>query len=418
MTVINDLDFNIGNPVGSYEGLHFLQNNTASLPNGTYHYLKIPAQGSWQKGFIEGIDFIIDNQIMQPDDFLIADFSIEGHAKINKITHNRLQKLIQISGCRPKNIFLASQTDPALRPDLKESHFAEYSWLPLHGFLGMVARDSNANPKDDLHFNDLATKVTRFMCLNRRLRDHRLLFLELLQNSEIADSIYLSRLNLPSRNIPDEQAFGPEAIAPAKQKLKQIFPSFADVIDNIDLARNMEKGLRLEEKTKDNPERTNLITTLPESAAINTHVALVTETDFLQFFTRVTEKTLKPIAYHRPFIILGCYGSLSYLKEYGFNTFSPFINESYDLIQDRDERLRAVFNETIRLHRALQDNGFKSEFVSGLRDICAHNQKHLRENFLDIMYERAVYSIHKQSQPALKTFLLKRKLRKESRFQK
>ena len=43
-----------------------------------------------------------------------------------------------------------------------------------------------------------------------------------------------------------------------------------------------------------------------------------------------TEKTWKPILNFHPFIYVGNTGSLKKLKEYGFKTFEPFIDESYD----------------------------------------------------------------------------------------
>ena len=44
----------------------------------------------------------------------------------------------------------------------------------------------------------------------------------------------------------------------------------------------------------------------------------------------ITEKTYRCINYCRPFLINGDRGSLRYLKEMGFKTFSSFWDESYD----------------------------------------------------------------------------------------
>ena len=56
----------------------------------------------------------------------------------------------------------------------------------------------------------------------------------------------------------------------------------------------------------------------------------------------LTEKTLRPIACGHPFVILGTPGILKYLRRYGFKTFSPLIDESYDDIQDPVERMQAI----------------------------------------------------------------------------
>ena len=56
----------------------------------------------------------------------------------------------------------------------------------------------------------------------------------------------------------------------------------------------------------------------------------------------LTEKILRPIACGHPFILAGGPGSLAVLRKYGFLTFNPYIDESYDDIQDDQERLTAI----------------------------------------------------------------------------
>ena len=43
-----------------------------------------------------------------------------------------------------------------------------------------------------------------------------------------------------------------------------------------------------------------------------------------------------------PFILVAPAGSLAYLREYGFKTFSPYIDETYDTIKDDIGRIEAV----------------------------------------------------------------------------
>ena len=78
------------------------------------------------------------------------------------------------------------------------------------------------------------------------------------------------------------------------------------------------------------------------------HVVL--ETIFDQRI-HLTEKTLRPIACGQPFIIANGPGSLEYLHRYGFKTFSPWINEAYNKIQDATLRLEAIVKEMSRLSK-------------------------------------------------------------------
>lgn len=63
----------------------------------------------------------------------------------------------------------------------------------------------------------------------------------------------------------------------------------------------------------------------------------------------ISEKTYRPIYFKHPFIMLGVKGSLAGLRKYGFKTFSPYIDESYDEIDDPVLRLETALNEVKRL---------------------------------------------------------------------
>lgn len=67
-------------------------------------------------------------------------------------------------------------------------------------------------------------------------------------------------------------------------------------------------------------------------------VDIVAETAMHYPYPFITEKTYRPIACGRPFIILGPVGTLKFLQHLGFMTFSSIIDESYDLLPDAEER--------------------------------------------------------------------------------
>jgi hypothetical protein len=75
---------------------------------------------------------------------------------------------------------------------------------------------------------------------------------------------------------------------------------------------------------------------------VETGLEIVLETIVDDQRWHLTEKTLRPIACGHPFMILGTPGILKYLRRYGFKTFSPLIDESYDDIQDPVERMQAI----------------------------------------------------------------------------
>ena len=103
------------------------------------------------------------------------------------------------------------------------------------------------------------------------------------------------------------------------------------------------------------------------SVAIET----VIHNDFAMF----SEKEAKPIMACRPFVIVGAQHQLRAFRSLGFKTFSPVIDESYDDIEDLQERFSAVMDSMYRLSQ--QD---PIEVYRELDLILKHNKKHFLEN--------------------------------------
>lgn len=76
---------------------------------------------------------------------------------------------------------------------------------------------------------------------------------------------------------------------------------------------------------------------------------VVTETVFYHKKLHLTEKTFKPIVSKNPFILMAAPGNLAYLKSYGFETFSQWVDESYDLEPDASKRVSMVTAELKKL---------------------------------------------------------------------
>jgi hypothetical protein len=80
-----------------------------------------------------------------------------------------------------------------------------------------------------------------------------------------------------------------------------------------------------------------------------TGIEVVLETIFDDTKWHFTEKIFRPIACGRPFILASTPRSLEYLKSLGFETFAPLIDETYDIIEDPNDRLKAIVGEMKRI---------------------------------------------------------------------
>lgn len=117
----------------------------------------------------------------------------------------------------------------------------------------------------------------------------------------------------------------------------------------------------------------------------NSYVSVVTETNFykVQPGRFVSEKVFKPIAQRHPFVLVSVPRTLELLRELGYKTFSPWIDESYDLETDDNKRLLMVAREIERLSNLTPDE--LTSYLNGVRDICEHNLSVLlgKKTFMD-----------------------------------
>jgi hypothetical protein len=87
----------------------------------------------------------------------------------------------------------------------------------------------------------------------------------------------------------------------------------------------------------------------------------------------LTEKILRPIACGHPFILAAGSGSLALLRRYGFETFSPWINEDYDDIKDSRDRVIAITTEMRRISQLPKSQ--QNLMIDECRAIAKRNQE-------------------------------------------
>lgn len=115
---------------------------------------------------------------------------------------------------------------------------------------------------------------------------------------------------------------------------------------------------------------------------------VVSETVFYHNKLHLTEKTFKPIVARRPFILVAAPGNLDYLKSYGFKTFNYWIDESYDTIQDPDQRIQAITQELKKLCTLTSTE--LQRMYQEMQDVLDYNFNHFYGNFREIIVNELV----------------------------
>ena len=105
-----------------------------------------------------------------------------------------------------------------------------------------------------------------------------------------------------------------------------------------------------------------------------TFLSIVSEAVYTGTEMFFTEKLLKPIWNLHPFILVSTPYCLKKLRELGFKTFHPFIDESYDSIEDDLERMKAIFAELDKFKEKTVDE--LREWYKDILPILEYNQNH------------------------------------------
>lgn len=120
--------------------------------------------------------------------------------------------------------------------------------------------------------------------------------------------------------------------------------------------------------------------------ASNSMIYVPTETVYFGQRTHLTEKTFKAIAMGMPFVLVAPAGSLSYLREYGFQTFGHIWDESYDLETDDFVRLEKV--SQLLADISAMSEAQRVEIYRECLQVAQHNWDHFyRGAFEDILWQ-------------------------------
>jgi len=116
----------------------------------------------------------------------------------------------------------------------------------------------------------------------------------------------------------------------------------------------------------------------------STDIEIVLETLFDDDRLHLTEKSLRPMACAQPFIMAGTHGSLEYLRNYGFKTFDTIWDESYDSIEDPEQRLICIANLMKQIANWQPDDRINR--MKQARAIAEYNQKHFfSQDFFEVV---------------------------------
>jgi hypothetical protein len=185
-----------------------------------------------------------------------------------------------------------------------------------------------------------ARRERRFISLNFTLRPTKALFLLKLRQAGLWDEGFVScgGLGGHSRTTAEELARRMRALDGFQDLVLELMPDLGALE-----RRSLMEGVIREDGAF-----------LPMGDTLGgehdrSWFTVVPETEMGERPWRITEKPLKPLANFHPLVVLGNPGALAMIRELGFRTFDPVIDERYDDEPDPRRRFDMVFAEVQRL---------------------------------------------------------------------
>jgi len=227
--------------------------------------------------------------------------------------------------------------------------------------------NSFSNPCTVVSKQEVTDKIVRqkkFLMLNRRMRPHRLYSVLMFSHLNIINDVFVSY------DLNNMQMFDLEERMYKNHHLGEQIP-FSTIkleYDKLKLTKpisildfeNLEEvwGFNFEDKR----------------IYLQSYIHITSETNFFETGGYFSEKTWKPMGHLQPFIFMGPANGLKEIRKFGFKTFSPFINESYDEETDDKLRFKMIIDEIERLSK-LSLEEIHSWYHSIFEDILVYNQE-------------------------------------------
>lgn len=289
------------------------------------------------------------------------------HSYFQHVQRIPLHKIIYLTGAMNCKEVYEDYCQRHNIPDNKENRL---TILPYPSSINIFKEQM----KDEPFYNTETVPEKLFLMWNRRLgvgRNHRVALLLQLEKLGLVDRSYIScpDYNVDVPTLKFSELYSPGYMTAFPGITEEIIETFANrlplVLDGIQDVNQMCS----DEGNVNRPYYQNSL------------ISLITETNFDNAEVTLTEKSFKPLKEKHPFIIAGVNGALKAMRELGFETFSEFWDEGYDLCPDPSMRIRMIADVLADIGK--WDHAQIIDFKRRVKPKLEHNFKVLNEIGLD-----------------------------------
>lgn len=315
--------------------------------------------------YIYSNEFIdILSKLQTKNFYFIADYTPEAHTKTNHLSLSFLNDL-KLNGIDINRLILANNNSAKVGLHrIKYGNFilntCFFPYFYLHTY------DALKNDIGYVKINNNVTPDKKFLCLNRRMYNHKYQIIEELFNRELLSDTRFSWVdNKSTSNFLNE-------------KLVKFLKIDVDNFKAIQLEDDFMYGSELSKHEE-------YLYSVNPNWYYKSKVNIITETNLNETEIHITEKTWKAIYLGVPFVISASNGHLKTLRDMGFKTFNSLINEDYDEMNGK-AKIKKIIDSAEELSNIYN----KQEVL----DICRYNQElysnleHRRQIFKEVFLDK------------------------------
>jgi hypothetical protein len=368
-------------PIGvNNNPLHWAGGKNAHTPSKyelSYYYVKP------KKSLFSFLNKTYLNDLRSNNAFLLIDSSLEGYHEdwIFDFFHKECEdynispnNIIYVTG----NSIIKDRYKIWLDKNKKDTHIhpLPYSHFEFDVYiesLELIKNKSLPNFSDHIKYKiENLDNIKLFNSLNKKQREHRVWFYVQLYLKDLLNKGLVSMNQIESGKM---HFMGTEITEYKMEQIRKTLPSLIYNTPNELLDENF------------------YVKRIHSQVFLDTWLSVVSETHFDdgQGTIFISEKTFKPIACSHPFIILGNGNSLEEIKKMGYETFSKWIDESYDtqLHEDRIDTIIQTLKDIDKISNKLSWFKDMEETLKYNLNILEYNAVHLKPNIyneIEIIY--------------------------------
>ena len=303
------------------------------------------------------------------------------HEAYHYVIEDIYRDVVIASNIPPENIlYLTNSADINLEIDIVSKKFnlpkIKSEFISL---FELVAKHESEHNKDKFATTTLNKESynKKFITLNGLWRPHRLLLVSFLEALGIRENGYVS-LNACPADVPTMDEMFDRILIWNENNPE----GYNLLVNNKERVKKLD---RLYIDTNGHDSWTGAVYSSTDKEYYeNSYFSIVTETlcvpessaEGATIGRAISEKTFKPILNHHPFMLVGVTGALRLLKDLGYKTFSPYIDESYDDEPNSYKRIYMIAKEAERLSKL---SGVElTEFLNNCKPIVEYNYNHLK----------------------------------------